>query len=447
MNEWWLDILFSLVGLLVTVALASAIILLLIYLFIRIKRKGYKPPAAALVIALGAVLGVTGGVGVLFAFAPPDGIPNTNANGWVFAMIDLPIIGVALVTAFIYPVLPRRQLRTFGRRQAKFPFRFAGLLTFILGGIGLIAGFCFADFADWDQYLRLIELFIVAVVPVALGFFFAAGRTKAPELTTVLATDTRPPVLYLRAFNQESTWFVTGPYGRYKDYVTGFVALLAASSRDGDSSPVGVTFEQLLGRELNRSVGPFVALGSPEDYLPPDGAVRMYAQDLDWQDHFKDLAARASTVVVEVAKSENLRWEFQYLREHGLQRKLYVFTRPIEGGTSSKTTRLFMRFLAWAKGVEPVNWLEFAATLNRLGYRLDLSDPGNGAVVSFDEEGRSVVLTSGAELPEDYLRPMRERVAIQSHNGPAAVESPASTTTVQPASAPAVTLHPSASSM
>lgn len=42
---------------------------------------------------------------------------------------------------------------------------------------------------------------------------------------------------------------------------------------------VAVPFEQYFHGSIEISLGPFVALGSPEDYVPPHGAVRHYATD------------------------------------------------------------------------------------------------------------------------------------------------------------------------
>jgi hypothetical protein len=54
-----------------------------------------------------------------------------------------------------------------------------------------------------------------------------------------------------------------------------------------------------------------VALGSPEDYLAPAGAARLYAKDSDWTQHVDLLARNARSIVVEVGASANLRWEFE----------------------------------------------------------------------------------------------------------------------------------------
>jgi hypothetical protein len=41
------------------------------------------------------------------------------------------------------------------------------------------------------------------------------------------------------------------------------------------------------------------------------------------------------------------------------------------------------------------------------GYEVDRSDPGPGAVVTFDGNGKSVLLISDAKTPEDFVGAIR----------------------------------------
>lgn len=104
---------------------------------------------------------------------------------------------------------------------------------------------------------------------------------------------------------------------------------------------------------MDKSVGPFVALGSPQDYLAPEGAARLYAKDAEWMQRLEELANRAICIVVEVGKSANLRWEFEHLKAAGQQTRLFVFTRPkAEPGT--RLAYAFWGLLGRVKGIEKV---------------------------------------------------------------------------------------------
>ena len=107
-------------------------------------------------------------------------------------------------------------------------------------------------------------------------------------------------------------------YGRAKDqhprWAKSFHAAVA-----GDDQKIGLTVEEYWAPELNESIGPLVGLGSPEDYLAPPGALCLYAKHDEWKTRFSELARRAASIIVEVSKSDNLRWEFERLRSQGLR--------------------------------------------------------------------------------------------------------------------------------
>jgi hypothetical protein len=60
---------------------------------------------------------------------------------------------------------------------------------------------------------------------------------------------------------------------------------------------LNVTLEDFLGPEITNRIGPFVALGNPLDFVPPDGAARAYVADDEWPKHFADLVRRARCMV------------------------------------------------------------------------------------------------------------------------------------------------------
>ena len=108
---------------------------------------------------------------------------------------------------------------------------------------------------------------------VSLGCMLAlAGRylirrertVHTPPMEEALEEGQRRPALYLRAFNQESQFFIMGSKELYGRWAKSFHAAISKSDQK-----IGLTLEEYLGKDLSRSIGPFVALGSPEDYLAP----------------------------------------------------------------------------------------------------------------------------------------------------------------------------------
>lgn len=98
----------------------------------------------------------------------------------------------------------------------------------------------------------------------------------------ILLTDTREPILYLRAFYEESA-----PNAIYFD-------------KDRT--------DETLAKVL-KNVGPLIAAGRPNDKQQPLGAVRVYFNDDAWQENIKNLMSISKLVVIQAGHSPNLNWE------------------------------------------------------------------------------------------------------------------------------------------
>jgi hypothetical protein len=388
-------------------AFGFAFILMLVVSYERARLKGYRLPGAVLIILAGAATGITATI-----LRNP---PNSTDYRFFVDFFWLPLLFSGAATAILILVLPRKRSRVFGQRQVRFPFVWVGQAVIALGLllIGVTVHWSLAGHGDlslvWKGAL------------IALGFLAPTGRylirrgrrlEGAPSFEQQLAQDSRSPVLYLRAFKQERQFFVIGGSAEYGAQAKSWHARVSKPEQK-----VGIPFEQYLSDAVEGSLGPFVALGSPEDYLAPEGARRMYAKDTDWMERLDGLARRAICILVEMGKSANLRWEFEHLRREGLQQKLFVVTRHSTEGSG----------LAWAfwglvwrlQGIRDVKWKEFSSDLARLGYDLGLEDPGPGSVITFDGEGRGILLTTEADRPADFVEPIRawatERQKIGRH--------------------------------
>lgn len=129
-------------------------------------------------------------------------------------------------------------------------------------------------------------------------FLWYRGRQHLARVDTAERLhDPRPPVVLLRAFqSDDSARAVLFPL-----YLK--------------------TFEEHLAAAL-RPVGPLVALGQPEEALPPPGASRVYETDQTWKDRVVDLFKRARLVVLIFGTSSSVLWEtttaFQMLKPQQL---------------------------------------------------------------------------------------------------------------------------------
>ncbi|MDH6141840.1 hypothetical protein P3T35_003861 [Kitasatospora sp. GP30] len=104
----------------------------------------------------------------------------------------------------------------------------------------------------------------------------------------VMATDTRPPVVYLRAFSADE---VAARPGRVR-------AVMAR------------TEEEQLGRAFE-VIGPFVAVGRPGETLPPVGAARLYMPDNGWDQAVLELVREAGLILLGAGTSAGIRWEIE----------------------------------------------------------------------------------------------------------------------------------------
>jgi hypothetical protein len=359
------------------------------------RSKGYKPPAAVLLMLAAWAVGITATI-----LRQP---PNSVGYRLFVDFFWLPLLFSAAAAAILVFIAPRRQLRAFGERRVRFPFVRAGQVVI---GLGFpVCGIAVFLWASGRREFSLVEksltLELAVLAPTGVYLILRGRRLEtAPSLDQRLARDHRPPVLYLRSFNQESQFFIIGLKSEYGAYAKSWHAKVSK-----DEQKIGITFEEYLCDALERSIGPFVALGGPEDYLAPEGATRIYAKDDTWMEKFEELAQRSACILVEVGRSSNLLWEFEYLRRQGLQQRLAVVTRPSTEGSSFAWA--FWNLLWRMKGLRTVTWREFSHDLDKLGYDLDFEDPGAGAVLTFDTEGRGVLLTTEADRPAEFVEPIR----------------------------------------
>ena len=165
--------------------------------------------------------------------------------------------------------------------------------------------------ANWSYHRSwLIGLVLfVAVHRVAYRLSLLAGRLsvaaqrhRAPDGRAVIAADTRPPVLYLRAFTADEHTAVVGRLG----------------------SQMFRTEEQRLSWAFER-VGPFVAIGRPGESPPPVGAARLYSDNAHWRDEVTQLVGRAAVVVIAAGSGAGLQWEIELVvRSHDPRRTVLL---------------------------------------------------------------------------------------------------------------------------
>jgi hypothetical protein len=301
--------------------------------------------------------------------------------------------------------LPKKA-RTAGARKIVFPYRLVGW-SLLAAGVAQLLLFGFLSGWKTRMLTNSFRILFQVCLPLSFGCFYMAKRAGARSAEETLEADARPPVLYLRAFTYEEEMFVSLPGEEARKYTSNLGTYLRIT--------YGATLEQYFGGTLREFIGPFVALGNPLDYAPPEGAARTYERDENWKEHFLSLARRAACIIIQVGESQNLRWEFEAIKAEGLQTKVFIFTSPKKklnawNRFAQKCVDLMQRI----KGAKRAMWPEFAAGMRGAGYQLDDSEPPPGSIISFDQEGSALLLATEAESPTDYVGVMMQQLEGQS---------------------------------
>jgi hypothetical protein len=113
------------------------------------------------------------------------------------------------------------------------------------------------------------------------------------SLDDILRRDPRPPILFLRSFNDEGTRAVTNA--------------------------------ELATYDAMRAYGPFIAIGKPGE-LRPAGAARIYLKNDKWRDVVLRLMHRSAAIVVAPGLTEGLDWEIGQIAARGhIDKSIFLF--------------------------------------------------------------------------------------------------------------------------
>jgi hypothetical protein len=292
------------------------------------------------------------------------------------------------------PTFRGRRRRIFGPRQTRIPYFWLGWITIAIGITVLVI---FIARAISGLPVGNYGPLPIVLMITALGSYWIrlAGRLKnAP-----VALKAQGSVLYLRAFDDEARPFITGPSSDLRQ----LSSRLWSSIQPRRGNPIlKLTLEEFLGEAISKQLGPFIALGNPGDPLPPPGAVREYAEDFAWKNRFTELADSAICIVLSAGNSTNLDWELTQIRQRNTGSKLCVFVSP---RGAWKTVSKGARAEDHSRNALLHTWHSATEVLRRAGFECEPVCPGFGAVLSFDDTGKTVLLTTDASTPEEYVMP------------------------------------------
>ena len=266
-------------------------------------------------------------------------------------------------------------------------------------------------------------ILLLSPLPILLAAWSFRGYVlqKMPSAAEAIERDPRPPVLYLRSFDQEDLIFVMRKdQAKFNDLLLyaddiqlpdGARALYYGSNTLlgvlGWHSPIiqNITFEKYFRTEVTRRIGPLIALGNPIDSLPGEGAFRDYQIDEHWKDLFYERSSRCACILMQLGSSNNLQFELVSLVARGMRHKLFIITRP-----QAYVIDLMAPARKYILREKPADWRTFSEILRANGYQVPQEDLGLGAILTFEPDGQPLILKRGAFQPEEYIGPIHERL-------------------------------------
>lgn len=156
------------------------------------------------------------------------------------------------------------------------------------------------------------DIWTAALAPFMFLLIVWLGRSASEDLTVArkidqllddeIQGDDRPPVLYLRSFEDDS---------RTAEGLT--ILQYVGHGWGGTYSTTPETEEEQIATVMNE-IGKFKALGQPNEPFPKLGASREYARSNRWKTRVRSLMAAAILVVIKVGATRNLLWEIREAR-------------------------------------------------------------------------------------------------------------------------------------
>lgn len=408
-----------------------------VHCFRKIRRKGQRLPIAILVMIAGFLFGgAVAGLVVRSLFwqsafnsVNPSALSVGAAIGSFF--FAAAVLGVVLI-AGIATLLPKRRTRIAGertgwKRDQKLAYTLA---TFFLALFAVLL--LWRSRWEYRSPTLAIGWLEAMLVWSAAGCGFALWGARALAKRAAAAGQYLKPsetserfVLYLREFERERRPFVVrseqprhpGPYA-----ALGLLSPISYSFAPHENS-TPLTLEQYLSPALESGLAPLVALGRPDDYLPPSGAARDYVADQVWKERFEDLAVRSIAILLLPGSSNSLNWELSFVLSEGLAPKLFLVFGPLSfshGALQPKwVQKLMSRFdIAWTMDYQPLDWSRFVAAIRAAGYNLAPRAPERSAVIAFDRGGNSFELPGAFVNPREYVQAIKAWLNRSASPGP-----------------------------
>jgi hypothetical protein len=172
-----------------------------------------------------------------------------------------------------------------------------------------------------------------------------ARKHRAVSAKSALEKDPRPPIVYLRSF-QDDGLFQPGTFFLVNDWLRTL----------NEKTP-----EESLATQL-APFGPVVACGRPEEEMPEVGAARIYVDYENWHELVLDLLTdRGALAILQAGATRGLRWEMEMTALKLRPDQILMFLPFNLHWSRSRRRTEFAAFRAWAAECFPATLPEYAA--------------------------------------------------------------------------------------
>jgi hypothetical protein len=195
----------------------------------------------------------------------------------------------------------------------------------------LILAFSLNEDSSWILFFGVIAAFALGGISL-----LRYERLRSVRGESLLISDKRPPILYLRSFDDEV----------HDNRFSRFLRCAFSGKQMSMGTPAWGPREQAELAKLMNKIGPYIAIGRPGESMPELGAARMYISDQEWKSKVRHLMDQAKIVVIRAGKTEGLRWEVSELVNLIPPKRVLIILPQFEGD--------YDPFRNWADQVMPV---------------------------------------------------------------------------------------------
>ncbi len=167
----------------------------------------------------------------------------------------------------------------------------------------------------------LVTGFLMGYFILALGRWATNSSRKLMlrSLEDAQAFDPRPPIMFLRSFSDDQV-ALKPQRGFFKQWYL-------------DETSRVVSLDHLILKE-GTEIGPTVALGNPDDPVPPYGVARGYFEHSTWKDAVSKHCDQAKGIVLVMDTTAGIEWEVGHLFDQNHMHKTLVLLKQDDWGTS-----------------------------------------------------------------------------------------------------------------